>query len=165
MEMDYNEEELDQHLKSMKTEGGFTVPFGYFERLPMYVLRQTVGEKIENNDDPLDYFKASREAILSKTIGHSGKQLIVWYRKPMLQWVAALFIFSTAIVFRFYPSLTTTPNAHLLSDEDVFHYLEQTDNRDIADDELNNLNTESLLTESEQELIIETEDQLIIDEL
>jgi hypothetical protein len=127
----------DLNLRKFGVRGGFTVPPQYFDRLRGHILEQTTGleESLPHAGVPDGYFERSRAAILAKTSGAAPvKPLQVWYNKPLYRYAAAaVAVFTLSVIF-WLPrhSTTTAAAAAAISDEDILHYLETSDLRDIT---------------------------------
>lgn len=155
----------DSNLKNLRTEGGFTVPVGYFENMRTHVLKQTTGQETDKTFEvPEGYFEQSRTAILAQT-ALKPKTVRLWYTRSLAKYAAAAVVLLTsALTFVLYRQ-QHQPNLQSMSDDEIILYLEEEGVRDIPVSEVSFAVNEAPANGEEKYLMNNADEQSIIEEL
>lgn len=155
----------DSKLKALRTEGGFTVPVGYFENMRKHVLDQTTGPDLDESFQvPQGYFEQSRGAILAQT-ANKPKTVRLWYTRALVKYAAAAIVVVTfTLTFVLY---NQQPQISLqsMTDDEIILYLEEEGVRDIPVSEVSFVVNDAPANGEEKYLMNNADEQSIIEEL
>lgn len=157
----------DEGLKRLDVSGGFETPPLYFGHLRTHILNRTTRADQNQPALPDGYFEQSKAAILAKTSRKTPKTINLWYTQPVFRYAAAAGIVATLTV-SLWPSrlpMEQHISAANISDEEIIHYLEQNDLRDINLSDINFNYTDPSSNEVEQYIINQSDEQLLVEHL
>jgi hypothetical protein len=163
--MHYNNENIDEsNLREFATQGGFTVPKGYFAQLNKYIIEattQTQCTKTTFAQVPQAYFEQSRKAILAKTVQQTQPLTIKWYRQKWIQTTIAACIVAVVLLgwYTIKPAQQAMAYNQVTAD-DIVAYFEQNDIRDIPITEVSLTLIEQTPVFTPDEILTQTEYEL-----
>lgn len=154
-------------LKTLRTEGGFTVPARYFETMHRQITEQTTLLESEKYFSvPDGYFDQLQTNILAKTTRKKSVIQFLSNRSLVKYTAAAIVLILSTLVF-----LLTTRQQQLsaqnMSDDDIIQYLEEEGTRELSISEVSfAIESSQPINPTDDHYLINTVDeQLIIDEL
>ncbi|MES2558780.1 MAG: hypothetical protein V4590_03515 [Bacteroidota bacterium] len=159
-----NDHTDDSTLKALRTEGGFSVPVGYFANMRKQVLEQTTGS--EANDSfqvPDGYFDRSRAAILAQTT-LKPQTVRLWYTRSLVKYAAAAMVLVTCTISLLWYQQSPS-NLQSMTDDEIILYLEENGVRDIPVSEVSFVVNEAPANSEEKYLINNADEQSLIEEL